>query len=68
MCTKCGSARQPRGPTYRRDTYGEYLQYTCPDCGYSYKTATADESKSQAARIAWANELRREQRQNSATK
>lgn len=60
MCTKCGSTQPVIGPVYGRNSYSEWLTYRCPDCGYSYRTATAEESKSDAVRIAWANEMRRQ--------
>lgn len=58
MCIKCGSGRIT-GPVYGKGAHGdEWLSYKCSNCGYSYRTATADETKSADARIQWAQQMR----------
>ena len=49
MCAKCGRGRIS-GPRYGKDEYGEWLSYRCTSCGYSYRTATKEESDTIEAR------------------
>lgn len=52
MCMKCGSSEAMAGPRYVKDRYGyESLEYRCQTCGYSYRTATADESTGAATTL-----------------
>lgn len=59
-CTKCGSGTIA-GPYYGRGEYGrEWLTYRCNRCGYSYRTATKEESDTIAARMKFFDQERRE--------
>jgi hypothetical protein len=41
-CAKCGRYGHIIGPIYRRDAFGESLEYTCPRCQYRWTEPTRD--------------------------